>query len=185
MAKVRYEVGDTAGQVGYMSYPEIQEALKADPESLTILDGKAEADDPESRKLGHPADNAERGEVVRSPVAAADLSEEVDPTVVRTLGHGTAGADAMRVGESVHHRAEVIVPTSAGVKDQEGVDPKKASVEGAQKVVDEQNEAEAAAKEATAKAAEAAAKNREASAENKGSASQPPKAPAPKATEKK
>lgn len=140
MAKVRYLAGDTAGAVGYMSYPEIQEALKANPEALEILDGNVENEaEGASRKEGSEVDNAERGEVRRSPVAARDLSEERDPTVVTTEGHGTGGADAMRVGASVTHRSEPLPVNTAGVKDQDGNDPLQATRERSQADADAQN----------------------------------------------
>lgn len=160
MAKVRYLDGDTAGAVGYMSHPELQEALKANPESLEILDGRAEAENEGLRQEGGEADNAERAVVVRSAVAARDLSEEEDPTVIRTAGHGVAGADAMRVGESVTHTSEPLPVTSAGPKDAQGVDPLEETRGRSQADADRQNERAEASREHGRKAAKAAEKNR-------------------------
>lgn len=170
MAKVRYLEGDTAGTVGYMSYPEIQEALKANPGALEILDGNADLRDPALRGEGSLVDNAERGEVRRSPVAARDLHEEADPTVVTTEGHGVAGADALRIGSSVTHRAEPLPVTSAGPKAQDGTDPLQATRERSQEAADQQNEAADEARKQGEKAAAAAEENRRAAMPEKGSA---------------
>jgi hypothetical protein len=170
MAKVRYLQGDTAGTVGYMSHPEIQEALKGNPDALEILDGAAEAENEGARQEGAEVDNAERGDVRRSPVAARDLSEEEDPTVVRTAGHGVAGADAMRIGESVTHTAEPLPVTSAGPKDAEGVDPLEETRNRSQADAGRQNERAEGAREQGRKAAKAAEKNRRTAAPEKGDA---------------
>lgn len=153
MPKVRILVGDDAGVVGYMGYPEMQEALRSNPEALEILDGNVENENPDLRREGNLADALERGEVRRSPVAARDLSEDVDPTVVRTLGHGVAGADALRVGESVTHTSEPVPVFSAGAKGPDGVDPLEEVRRTSQERADEQNQRAEATRESATKAA--------------------------------
>lgn len=175
MPKIRYLAGEDAGVVGYMGWPEIQEALRSNPEALEILDGNVENENPDLRQEGSLADAAERGVVVRSPVAARDLSEEIDPTVVRTLGHGVAGADALRIGESVTHTSEPLPITTAGPLGADGTDPTQVTRETSQERADEQNARAQAARESGEKAA--------ASREGEAAAGAPsPVAPGPRDT---
>jgi hypothetical protein len=172
--KVRYLKGDTEGQVGYLDYHSIQAALQADPESLEILEGNVENENPEVRELGTEADNLSRGAVTRSPVAASDLSEERDLTVVTTEGHGAAGPDAQRMGPSTVHQA---VSTEPGpIADRPGVPlaegqplPSEQSAAHSREVADETNRQADEVREEGRRTSERARRNREAPPEEKGS----------------
>src|SRR4051812_20256123 len=172
--KVRYLKGDTEGEVGYLDYHSIQAALQADPESLEILEGQVENENPDVRQLGTEADNLTRGVVTRSPVAASDLSEERDLTVVTTEGHGVAGPDAQRMGPSTVHQTVGTEPgavaDASGAPRAEGQPlPSEQSAAHSREVADETNRKADEVREQGRKTADRARRNREAPAEEKGS----------------
>ena len=148
--KIRWKSGDTAGKVEYLDYGAVQQALQADPECLEIIYG---LDDPDAP--GNPTGDAELTPArPRHPGAAPDMAELDQHGSFREVpGHGAAGPDAGRVGETVAHRSEGVDPgpiegaVPPGTKQPDRV-PGQQSAEHAREVADKANaKADAAAKQ--------------------------------------